>query len=89
MHAVYSKRAARWRRLDVALDEALDELATGPLFELLPLTARIAADSTRLGTSFPGDPADRIIAATARCHDLTLLTADERIVESGSVAVLA
>ena len=56
---------------------------------MLLLTGRIAAESTRLGSAFPNDPADQLIAATARCHGLMLLTADERIVESGVVAVLA
>jgi PIN domain nuclease of toxin-antitoxin system len=28
---------------------------------------------------FHKDPADRVLVAAARCHELTLLTADERI----------
>jgi PIN domain nuclease of toxin-antitoxin system len=34
------------------------------------------------------DPADRVIVATARVHRLTLLTADQRIIESDLVPVV-
>lgn len=57
------------------------------MLTVMPLTARIALESTRLGARFPSDPVDQLIAATARCHALTLLTADERLIESGAVAV--
>ena len=35
------------------------------------------------------DPADRFLVATALVHDLTLVTADRRLVKSGHVATLA
>ena len=35
------------------------------------------------------DPADRFLAATARVYDLTLVTADERLVGSRRIATLA
>ncbi|GMV19585.1 MAG: hypothetical protein AMXMBFR56_78090 [Polyangiaceae bacterium] len=73
--------------LDQTIDESLAELEAHPGFAVLPLSARIAVESTRLGARFPSDPVDQIIAATARCHALTLLTVDERIIESGAVAV--
>jgi PIN domain nuclease of toxin-antitoxin system len=47
----------------------------------------VAVESTRLGARFHSDPIDQVIVATARCHGLTLLTVDERIIESGVVAV--
>lgn len=46
------------------------------LMELLPA---IAIGSNRLPGSFHADPADRMIVATARHHDMTLLTADAAI----------
>lgn len=55
---------------------------------LLELTPRIALESTRLGSSFHTDPADQVIAATARVHGLKLVTADTRIRESRVVAVV-
>lgn len=66
----------------------LDEIETNPSFSVLPLTGRIAAESVRLGRDFPSDPADQIIVATARCLNLTLLTADDRIREWGKVPLL-
>ena len=76
-------------RIELArsIDESLAELESSTLFMVLPLTSRISIESTRLGARFPSDPVDQIIAATARCHGLTMLTADERIVQSGVVPV--
>lgn len=34
------------------------------------------------------DPADRFLAATARAFDLTLVTADERLLSSGACTTL-
>ena len=46
---------------------------------LAPLTAEISMASCRL-PDFHGDPADRIIVATAMTLGLPLLTADEEII---------
>ncbi len=70
------------------LEAWLDSLDSHPLLTILPLTTKIAAESVRLGDEFPNDPADQIIVATARCHDLTLITADERIRRWGKVRVV-
>lgn len=73
----------------ISVDEWLADLQDHPQLEVLDITARIAVESTRLGPSFPGDQADQLIAATARCHGLQLLTTDKRIRESGVVALAA
>ncbi len=52
-----------------------------PGIELLPLTPEIAVESTQLPNDFHGDPADRLIIATARLHQLTLLTHDGKIID--------
>ncbi len=44
-----------------------------------PLTAEIAALATSFPDDYPRDPADRLIAATARAEGLALITHDERI----------
>jgi PIN domain nuclease of toxin-antitoxin system len=62
--------------------------ARSPLVEVLPLTVDIAIESEQLGDGFPPDPADRLIAATARVHDLTLITSDGPIRKSGVVRTL-
>ena len=48
-------------------------------FVVLPITARIALQAYDLPSSYPKDPADRIIGATALVERLDLLTADARI----------
>ena len=44
--------------------------------ELLELTPDIAAATNELPKNFPGDPFDRVIAATARLRNLRLVTPD-------------
>jgi PIN domain nuclease of toxin-antitoxin system len=71
--------------VDASLDEWLESIEFHPLLTILPLSTKIAAESIRLGDDFHRDPADQIIVATARCHRLTLITADERIRKWGKV----
>jgi PIN domain nuclease of toxin-antitoxin system len=70
-----------------SLNAWLEELENHPLLTILPLTARIAAESVQL-VGFHRDPADRIIVASARQHGLNLLTADHRIRKWGNVKVV-
>jgi PIN domain nuclease of toxin-antitoxin system len=72
--------------LDQSVDEALGQIEASSLFTLVPISARIAIESTRLRSRFPADPVDQIVAATARCLGLALLTVDERIIDSGVVS---
>lgn len=75
-------------QFDQSVDVVLEEIEQHPALSVLPLDARVALESTRLGDRFPSDPADQLIVATARVHGLRLVTADERIRRSGSVSVL-
>jgi PIN domain nuclease of toxin-antitoxin system len=52
------------------------------------LTPAIAVLSTQFPESFPHDPADRLIAATARAEGIALLTRDEKIQASPLVKTL-
>jgi PIN domain nuclease of toxin-antitoxin system len=47
--------------------------------ELVALTPQIAVAAAQLGRDFPGDPADRVIAATAILESAVLLTKDQRL----------
>lgn len=47
--------------------------------EMLFLTHEIAIEAYSLPEPFHRDPADRLLVATARHHQLTLVTVDERI----------
>jgi PIN domain nuclease of toxin-antitoxin system len=62
-------------RLQTWIAESLDAL----LAESIPLTHEIAMAAYDLRGEFHRDPADRTLVATAVVHDLTLMTADERI----------
>ena len=74
--------------LDRAPDAWVDEaLRTAPMKEA-PLTWAIAR--TSVGVELPQrDPADRFLAATAMALDLTLVTADERLIGHESFRALA
>ena len=49
---------------------------------------QIAMKAYQLPGSFHRDPADRQIVATAICHGLTLMTADERILQYPAVKTI-
>lgn len=53
---------------------ALDRIASAPV------TAEVGMLAGSLPVPFPGDPADRIIYATALSHEAQLVTGDRRIV---------
>ena len=55
---------------------------------LKPMTPEITALAVRLPASYPKDPADRVIAATAIIEGIPLLTSDERIRNSGVVQTI-
>jgi PIN domain nuclease of toxin-antitoxin system len=54
-----------------------------PGLTLAPLTSEIAIQSTRLPGVLHGDPADRLIVATARAHGAVLMTKDRRLLAYG------
>lgn len=78
-------------QLDRDLATWVDELVRLPAVSVEPMTAAIGAFAGSMD-DFHGDPADRIIYATARLTNLTLLTADRRIADyalgTGDVDVL-
>jgi PIN domain nuclease of toxin-antitoxin system len=56
------------------------------------LNPEVVVDSCRLPDWDHKDPSDRIIVSTSRHHSLSLVTADEKIIEygkSGHVKVMA
>ena len=60
------------------------EALAAPGVRLAEITPHIAISSTRLPGVFHGDPADRLLIATARESAATLLTADQAILQYGS-----
>jgi PIN domain nuclease of toxin-antitoxin system len=71
---------------DLSLRDLLEE--TERAFAVLPVNAAIAERSVQFRKTFPADPADRIIAATAIVYGLTLVTADSQIRKSGELLCL-
>ena len=59
------------------VEEALSRVS------LLTFTPRIAIQSTRLPENPHGDPADRILIATAYEHNAILVTHDQKIIDYG------
>ncbi len=59
-----------------------------PKVRLLPLTPQIAVLSTRLPGEFHGDPADRLIVATALTHQAPLISKDRKIQAWGYLQVI-
>jgi PIN domain nuclease of toxin-antitoxin system len=57
-------------------------------FVVLPITANIALQAFELPASYPKDPADRIIGATALAEDIPLITADRNIRRSRALKVI-
>ena len=52
------------------------------------ITPAIATLATRLPDDFPGDPADRLIAATARAEGVSLVSRDARMRRSPVVETI-
>jgi len=59
-----------------------------PGIVLLPLTASIAIESTRLPGQFHKDPFDQLIVASARIYDAPLITDDSDILKYPHVKLL-
>lgn len=57
-------------------------------WSVLPATWEIMEEAYSLPDPFHGDPADRILVATARLHRLALVTPDERILKYPHVDTL-
>jgi PIN domain nuclease of toxin-antitoxin system len=64
-------------KLNVSLEAFLAEVKAR--FIVMPMTARICAGALALPATYPKDPADRVIGATALVEGLPLITADDGI----------
>lgn len=63
--------------LNLSLESFLREIETR--FVVLPITGRACVRALELPATYPKDPADRVIGATALVEGLPLLTADREI----------
>ena len=79
--------ASRGRvHLGISLESFLQEVETR--FVVLPITGRACARAMSFPTTYPKDPADRIIGATALVEGLSLITADREIRRSKLVPTI-
>jgi PIN domain nuclease of toxin-antitoxin system len=66
-------------KLDRPTREWLPRAIVSSGIQITPITSDVAAESGELPPEFHGDPADRIIAATARNEGFTLITHDKQL----------
>ena len=69
--------------LGMSVDDFVQESTRDGGFQLLPLSTRVLIESTRLPGDLHRDPSDRLLAATAREHSLTLVTRDRELLRYG------
>ncbi|MGH8738375.1 MAG: type II toxin-antitoxin system VapC family toxin [Burkholderiales bacterium] len=76
-------------RLDPAADAArfIEKILEARALRILPITPQIAVMAQSDDFSH-GDPADRIIAATARAHGAALVSADAQLRRSRGVEII-
>jgi PIN domain nuclease of toxin-antitoxin system len=72
--------------IDIGLESFLQEVEAR--FAVLPITGRACARTAGLPATYPKDPADRIIGATAIVEGLPLLTAEREIRRSKTVRTI-
>ncbi|HUF94475.1 MAG TPA: type II toxin-antitoxin system VapC family toxin [Acidimicrobiia bacterium] len=65
--------------LDRTVARWVDEAGRVGIIEIVPVDQRIAVFATQLPGEAPGDPADRIIAATALVNGCPLVTPDRAL----------
>lgn len=73
-------------RLNASLETFLSEIENR--FSVLPVTSNICARAMAFPESFPHDPADRIISATAILKASPLITADDAIRRSRALTTI-
>lgn len=83
-------KAVELKRLSfpISLEDWFVIALNSPGIVLLPLTASIAVESTRLPGRFHKDPFDQLIVATARVYNVPLLTVDSEILQYPHVSLL-
>ncbi len=75
-------------KLRYAVQDWLQSALAYPGVVLLDLSLPVIIESTQLPQSFHRDPVDQLIVATARIHNIALLTLDEKILAYPHVKTL-
>jgi PIN domain nuclease of toxin-antitoxin system len=69
-------------RTSGSIESAIRTMLEKSRVQVIEMTPEIAALTTTFPETYPKDPGDRLIGATARAYGLTLVTQDERILSS-------
>jgi PIN domain nuclease of toxin-antitoxin system len=80
---------SRRRRIDLQMpmQKWFDLAFADDNLNLIPVTSEIAISAALLPDGFHGDPVDRLIAATARVHNLVLCTHDDKLLRFGQQGI--
>lgn len=73
--------------LGMAFPDWIEQAASGDIVSIAPLDVAVVVALDGLPRAFHGDPADRVIVATARSRDLPVATRDRRIRRSRVVSL--
>jgi PIN domain nuclease of toxin-antitoxin system len=71
--------------VSIALRDWVERALRALQARTVQVSHEIALEAYALPTPFHKDPADRLLVAASRCHQLTLLTADQRILTYAGV----
>lgn len=69
-------------RTSGSIESAIRTILEKSQVQVVEVTPEIAALTTTFPESYPKDPGDRLIGATARAYGFTLITQDERMLSS-------
>ena len=75
-------------RAQGTVEASVRALVEGTGVSIREITPEVAALAAQFPSHFPADPADRLIAATARAESLPLVTSDEKIQASPLVKTI-
>jgi len=73
-------------RISITLESFLSDVEKH--FAVLPITGRVCVRASSLPATYPRDPFDRVIGATALVEGLTLITADGEIRKSHALPTI-
>jgi len=76
-------------RLEICITEWNVQGLAYPGVRMLALSPEIAVEATQLPGEFHRDPSDQLLVATARVHDIPLMTQDTRILRYPHVTLVA
>ena len=86
---VSRKAAAGELALGAPLKQWITEATVPGIINTLCISIPIAVDAYSLPGDFHKDPADRIIVATARVHQMIIITSDRKILDYPHVHTLS